>query len=250
MVLKDGAKMSKSKGNTVDPQALIDQYGADTSRLFMMFAAPPEMSLEWSDQGVDGANRFLRRLWRAVTEHAEQGVVKAGDLSDLSESLQALRRQAHQTLAKVSDDIGRRHTFNTAIAAVMELMNSLTKLNDDSEKARAVMQEALELVVLMLSPITPHICHHLWHTLGDNEAIVNASWPEVDDAALRQDKIELMVQVNGKLRAKISVAADAEQKDVEAQAFADENVQRFTDGKEVRKVILVPGRLLNIVVAG
>lgn len=250
MVLKDGAKMSKSKGNTVDPQALIDQYGADTSRLFMMFAAPPEMSLEWSDQGVDGANRFLRRLWRAVTEHAEQGVVKAGDLSDLSESLQALRRQAHQTLAKVSDDIGRRHTFNTAIAAVMELMNSLTKLNDDSEKAHVVMQEALELVVLMLSPITPHICHHLWQTLGHNEAIVNVSWPTIDETALKQDKIELMVQVNGKLRAKISVEADAEQKDVEAQAFADENVQRFTDGKEVRKVILVPGRLLNIVVAG
>lgn len=250
MVLKDGAKMSKSKGNTVDPQALIDQYGADTSRLFMMFAAPPEMSLEWSDQGVDGANRFLRRLWRAVTEHAEQGVVKAGDLSDLPESLQALRRQAHQTLAKVSDDIGRRHTFNTAIAAVMELMNSLTKLNDDSEKAHVVMQEALELVVLMLSPITPHICHHLWQTLGHNEAIVNVSWPTIDGTALKQDKIELMVQVNGKLRAKISVEADAEQKDVEAQAFADENVQRFTDGKEVRKVILVPGRLLNIVVAG
>ncbi|MEC9412007.1 MAG: leucine--tRNA ligase [Pseudomonadota bacterium] len=250
MVLKDGAKMSKSKGNTVDPQALIDQYGADTSRLFMMFAAPPEMSLEWSDQGVDGANRFLRRLWRAVIEHAKQGVVKAGDLSDLSESLQALRRQAHQTLAKVSDDIGRRHTFNTAIAAVMELMNSLTKLNDDSEKARAVMQEALELVVLMLSPITPHICHHLWQTLGHNEAIVNVPWPTIDETALKQDKIELMVQVNGKLRAKISVAADAEQKDVEALAFADENVQRFTDGKEVRKVILVPGRLLNIVVAG
>ncbi|GLP98416.1 leucine--tRNA ligase [Methylophaga thalassica] len=250
MVLKDGAKMSKSKGNTVDPQALIDQYGADTSRLFMMFAAPPEMSLEWSDQGVDGANRFLRRLWRAVTEHAEQGVVKAGDLSDLSESLQALRRQAHQTLAKVSDDIGRRHTFNTAIAAVMELMNSLTKLNDDSEKAHVVMQEALELVVLMLSPITPHICHHLWQTLGHDEAIVNVSWPTIDETALKQDKIELMVQVNGKLRAKISVAADAEQKDVEALAFADENVQRFTDGKEVRKVILVPGRLLNIVVAG
>ncbi len=250
MVLKDGAKMSKSKGNTVDPQALIDQYGADTSRLFMMFAAPPEMSLEWSDKGVDGANRFLKRLWRAVTEHAAQGVVKQGDLSDLPEALQALRRQAYQTLAKVSDDVGRRHTFNTAIAAVMELMNSFTKLNDDSETARAVMQETLELVVLMLSPITPHICHHLWHTLGHDEAVVNVSWPMVDEAALKQDKIELMVQVNGKLRAKISVAAEAEQKEVEALAFADENVQRFTEGKEVRKMILVPGRLLNIVVAG
>ncbi|WP_417535357.1 leucine--tRNA ligase [Methylophaga sp.] len=250
MVLKDGAKMSKSKGNTVDPQALIDQYGADTSRLFMMFAAPPEMSLEWSDKGVDGANRFLRRLWRAVAEHVEQGVVKQGELSDLPEALQALRRQTHQTLAKVTDDIGRRHTFNTAIAAVMELMNSLTKLNDDSEQARAVMQEALEMVVLMLSPITPHICHHLWQTLGHEKAILNVSWPLVDETALKQDKIDLMVQVNGKLRSKISVAADAEQKQVEAVAFADENVQRYTEGKEIRKIILVPGRLLNIVVAG
>jgi leucyl-tRNA synthetase len=250
MVLKDGAKMSKSKGNTVDPQSLIDQYGADTSRLFMMFAAPPEMSLEWSDKGVDGANRFLRRLWRAVVEHSEHGVIKQGDLTDLPETLQGLRRQAYQTLAKVSDDIGRRHTFNTAIAAVMELMNSLTKLNDESEKARAVTQEALELVVLMLSPITPHICHHLWQTLGHDEAIVNVSWPTVDEAALKQDKVELMVQVNGKLRAKISVSADADQKQVETVAFADENVQRFTEGKEVRKIILVPGRLLNIVVAG
>lgn len=250
MVLKDGAKMSKSKGNTVDPQALIDQYGADTARLFMMFAAPPEMSLEWSDKAVDGANRFLRRLWRAVVEHAEKGATEKLDKSTLSEALQNLRRQTHQALTKVSDDIGRRHTFNTAIAAVMELMNAITKNSDDSPQSRAVMQESLELVVLMLAPITPHICHQLWQTLGHQEAVLDASWPHVDEAALKQDTIELMIQVNGKLRSKISVAADADQEAVEAVAFAEENVQKFTAGKEVRKVILVPGRLLNIVVAG
>lgn len=250
MVLKDGAKMSKSKGNTVDPQALIDEYGADTARLFMMFAAPPEMSLEWSDKAVEGANRFLKRLWRALTDHVAQGDTVQIDADNLSDELQNLRRQAHQTLSKVTDDIGRRHTFNTAIAAVMELMNAITKLNDDSEQGRAVLQESLELVVLMLSPITPHISHALWQMLGHQGAIVDASWPAVDEAALKQDKIELMVQVNGKLRAKIAVPAEADQKAVEVIAFAEENVLRFTEGKEVRKVILVPGRLLNIVVAG
>jgi leucyl-tRNA synthetase len=250
MVLKDGAKMSKSKGNTVDPQALIDQYGADTSRLFMMFAAPPEMSLEWSDKAVEGANRFLKRLWRSVQEHVQGGEVVALDATVLSDDLQAVRRQTHQTLAKVTDDIARRHTFNTAIAAIMELMNGLSKVDTSSEQARAVMQESLELVVLMLSPITPHISHSLWAALGHDDAIVTAAWPIVDESALKQDKIELMVQVNGKLRSKISVAADASQADVEVIAFAEENVQRFTEGKEVRKVILVPGRLLNIVIAG
>ncbi len=250
MVLKDGAKMSKSKGNTVDPQALIDEYGADTARLFMMFAAPPEMSLEWSDKAVEGANRFLKRLWRAVTEHVEQGAVDKLDTTNLSDNLQDLRRQTHQTLAKVSDDIGRRHTFNTAIAAVMELMNAIGKHTDNNAQERAVKQESLEKVVLMLAPITPHICHQLWQKLGHQQAIIDASWPTVDEAALKQDNIELMVQVNGKLRAKIAVPADADQQAVEAVAFAEENVLRFTDGKEVRKVILVPGRLLNIVVAG
>jgi leucyl-tRNA synthetase len=250
MVLKDGAKMSKSKGNTVDPQALIDEYGADTARLFMMFAAPPEMSLEWSDKAVEGANRFLKRLWRAVSEHAEQGGTVQIDTGHLSDNLQNLRRQAHQTLTKVTDDIGRRHTFNTAIAAVMELMNAVAKLDDNSEQGRAVLQESLELVVLMLSPITPHISHQLWQMLGHQEAVVDAQWPTVDEAALKQDKIELMVQVNGKLRARIAVPAEADQQAVEEIAFAEENVQRFTEGKEVRKVILVPGRLLNIVVAG
>ncbi|MBL4638064.1 MAG: leucine--tRNA ligase [Proteobacteria bacterium] len=250
MVLKDGIKMSKSKGNTVDPQSLIDKYGADTARLFMMFAAPPEQSLEWSDKAVEGANRFLKRLWRTTQEHVEKGEVLALDVDALSDNLKGLRRHAHQTLTKVADDLGRRHTFNTAIAAVMELMNALAKLNDDSEQARPVVQETLEMAVLMLAPITPHICHELWQTLGHDEAIINADWPQIDESALKQDKVELMVQVNGKLRSKVSVSADADNKTIETLALADESVLRFTDGKEIRKVIVVPGRLVNIVVAG
>ncbi len=249
MVLKDGVKMSKSKGNTVDPQALIDQYGADTARLFMMFAAPPEQSLEWSDKAVEGSNRFLKRLWRSVQEHVASGAVQALDMTNLSEELQTLRRQTHLALTKVSDDIGRRHTFNTAIAAIMELMNAAAKVTDDSQQARAVVHEALEIVVLMLSPITPHISHYLWQQLGHDEAIVNVAWPEIDESAMVQDKVELMVQVNGKLRSKISVAADANKETIEALALADEGVQRFIDGNEIRKIIVVPGRLINIVVA-
>jgi leucyl-tRNA synthetase len=248
MVLKDGAKMSKSKGNTVDPQALIDEYGADTARLFMMFAAPPEMSLEWSDNAVEGANRFLKRLWRSVHEHTEVGVVESKTLTDLSEAATDLRRLAHQTLTKVADDLGRRHTFNTAIAAVMELMNALTKFTEQSDQARAVRQEVLELVVLMLAPITPHICHVLWTQLGHSNAVIDAAWPEVDSAALKQDKVELMIQVNGKLRSKLMVDVNAQQADIEPLALAEETVQRYIEGKAIRKVILVPGRLINIVV--
>ena len=248
MVLKDGAKMSKSKGNTVDPQALIDEYGADTARLFMMFAAPPEMSLEWSDNAVEGANRFLKRLWRSVHEHTEKGVVKDKNLTDLSEAATDLRRLAHQTLTKVGDDLGRRHTFNTAIAAVMELMNGLSKFTEQDTQARSVRQEVLELVVLMLAPITPHICHALWNQLGYDTAVIDAQWPEVDAEALKQDKTELMIQVNGKLRSKLMVDVNAQQADIEPLAIADENVQRYIDGKTIRKVILVPGRLINIVV--
>lgn len=249
MVLKDGAKMSKSKGNTVDPQALIDQYGADTARLFMMFAAPPELSLEWSDKAVEGANRFLKRLWRQVHEHTQAGAVQKGALSDLSEAATDLRRLTHQTLAKVTDDLGRRHTFNTAIAAVMELMNALTRFTEQSDTARQVRQEVLELVVLMLAPITPHICHVLWQQLGNENAVIDAVWPSVDDKALKQDNIELMVQVNGKLRAKIMVDANAQQADIEPLVLVDPQVQRHIENKTVRKIILVPGRLINIVVS-
>jgi len=249
MVLKDGVKMSKSKGNTVDPQSLIDQYGADTARLFMMFAAPPEQSLEWSDKAVEGSNRFLKRLWRSVNDHVALGAVQSLDITNLSEELQTLRRQIHLVLTKVTDDIGRRHTFNTAIAAIMELMNAVAKVTDDSQQARAVVNEALEIVVLMLSPITPHISHYLWHELGHDEAVVNVAWPTIDESAMVQDKVELMVQVNGKLRSKISVTADANKETIEALALADESVQRFIDGNEIRKIIVVPGRLINIVVA-
>ena len=253
MVLKDGAKMSKAKGNTVDPQALIADYGADTVRLFMMFAAPPEQALEWSDDGVQGGFRFLKRFWNAVVEHAavEHAAVDAvasADWAVLNDAQKDLRRKTHQTIAKISDDFGRRNSFNTAIAAAMELLNTVNKFEDDSDTGRAVEREALEAVVLMLSPIVPHICHALWQKLGHQTPLIDRAWPEVDESALEADQIELVVQVNGKLRARVSVAADADELAIEAHALADENVQRFIDGKAVRKVIIVPGRLVNVVV--
>ena len=248
MVLKDGAKMSKNKGNTVDPQELIARYGADTVRLFMMFAAPPEQSLEWSDDGVQGSYRFLKRFWYAVVEHAAGGPVGNLDPAALNDAQKALRRKTHQTIAKISDDIGRRSSFNTAVAAAMELLNAVNKFADDSEAGRAVEHEALEAVVLMLSPMTPHICHALWKELGHETALIDRRWPAFDEAALELDMIELVVQVNGKLRGRVSVPADAGKDAIEALAIADENVQRFVDGKAIRKVIVVPGRLVNVVV--
>ncbi|RLQ20826.1 leucine--tRNA ligase [Seongchinamella sediminis] len=246
MVLKDGAKMSKSKGNTVDPQALIDQYGADTVRLFSMFAAPPEQSLEWADSGVEGANRFLRRLWKLVASHLAADPAPALAVAALDEQQKNVRRKTHETIAKVSDDYGRRQTFNTAIAAVMELCNELGKL-DGSDQSRAVLDEALRAVVLMLSPITPHVCHTLWPLLGGEGDILHAPWPGVDEDALTRDSIEMVVQVNGKVRAKMEVPADAARDSVEATALAQDNVQRFLEGVTVRKVIVVPGKLVNIV---
>ncbi len=254
MVLKDGAKMSKSKGNTVDPQALVERYGADTARLFMMFAAPPEQSLEWSDAGVEGAFRFLKRLWKRVHSHVSVGDQRSGVVDvnapgvTLTDAQRVLRRQVHETIVKVSDDIGRRYTFNTAIAAAMELVNALYKFEDDSETGRGVTQEALETVVVLLSPIVPHICHVLWQALGHDTAVIDAPWPHADVAALIREYIELVVQVNGKLRARISVVPEAGRDVVEQAALADENVQRFTQGKVVRKVIVVPGKLVNVVV--
>lgn len=246
MVLKDGAKMSKSRGNTVDPQELIDRYGADTVRLFSMFAAPPEQSLEWSDSGVEGANRFLRRLWRLVSEHVDRGSAPPLDPANLSQAEKDLRRKTHETIAKVGDDYGRRQTFNTAIAAVMELCNEVAKLKSTEDTARAVVQEALEAALLLLCPIVPHVTEYLWRTLRDSE-ILEAAWPTVDEAALGRDELEIVVQVNGKVRAKINVPAEASNEAIEASAMAQENVTRFIEGKTVRKVIVVPGRLVNVV---
>jgi leucyl-tRNA synthetase len=240
--------MSKNKGNVVDPQELIGKYGADTVRLFMMFAAPPEQSLEWSDEGVQGSYRFLKRFWHAVMEHVEAGPAAALDTNGLTPDQKTLRHKTHQTIGKIGDDIGRRNSFNTAVAASMELLNAINKLDDASEQGRAVKHEALEAVVLMLSPMTPHICHVMWKALGNDAALVDERWPVADASALELDTVELVVQVNGKLRGRVSVPADAGKDTIEQVALADENVQRFVDGKEIRKVIVVPGRLVNVVV--
>ena len=248
MVLKDGSKMSKSKGNTVDPQQLIDKYGADTVRLFILFAAPPDQSLEWNDEGVDGAARFLKRLWKLVVTHVtQQSTVVVLNIDNLSAEQKNIRRKLHETIAKVSDDVGRRHTFNTAIAAVMELINDLTRFNDDSEQGRAVVREAIEGIVLLLSPIVPHITQQLWYELGHDELLADVSWPTCDRSAMVKDEIELVVQVNGKLRSKINVSANADKESIEVSALADEKIVANIKGKTVRKVIVVPGRLVNIV---
>ncbi|CBV42111.1 leucine--tRNA ligase [Halomonas elongata] len=241
-------KMSKSKNNGVDPQAMIDRFGADTVRLFMMFAAPPEQSLEWSDSGVEGAHRFLKRLWRLVAEHLEAGTPATLDTESLDDAQRELRRKTHETIQKASDDIGRRTTFNTAIAAVMELTNALGKFDDTSPLGLAVAREAVEACVLLLAPITPHVCHTLWAELGHDEPAIDARWPALDESALARDTIELVAQVNGKLRARLEVPADANKAAIEAQAMATENVQRHIEGKTIRKVIVVPGKLVNIVV--
>ncbi len=248
MVLKDGAKMSKSKGNTVDPQTLVERYGADTVRLFTMFAAPPDQSLEWSDSAVEGAYRFLKRLWALARGHLRHGLASPPDPEKLNEAQRTVRRKTHETIQKAGDDIGRRHTFNTGIAAVMELVNTLYKAaDDDSAQGRAVLQEGLEAAVLLLAPIVPHVTHELWQALGRDGAVVDAPWPVADPEAMAQDKLELVVQVNGKLRGHIRVPVDAARDHVEASALAEPNVQRFVNGKQVRKVIVVPGKLVNVV---
>ncbi len=242
-------KMSKSKNNGVDPQSLIDQYGADTARLFIMFASPPDQSLEWSDAGVEGAFRFLRRLWKLVYEHAQSGVVAAAQNGNgLSASQLDLRRKLHQTLGKVADDYGRRKQFNTAIAAVMELLNAYDKCDCSDAAGRALAQEVLESAVLALFPIVPHIGQALYGALKPSADAVQAAFPKADPAALKQDEIELMVQVNGKLRGSIRVAAGADKAGIEALALQSEAAGRFMEGKPAKKVIVVPGRLVNIVV--
>ncbi len=240
-------KMSKSKNNGIDPQQVIQRFGADTIRLFTMFAAPPEQTLEWVDSGVEGANRFLKRVWKLVAEHTEAGKAEAVQPDSLNNAQKALRREVHKTIHKVSDDVGRRQTFNTAIAAIMELTNALYKAPNETAQDRAIMEEALNAVVLMLNPITPHICHAMYQMLGHNDDVALAAWPQADADAMVEDEKLIIVQVNGKLRAKLTVAADASQQDVEALAKAQDNVLQFIDGKTVRKVIYVPGKLLNIV---
>ena len=242
--------MSKSKNNGVDPQKLVDEYGADTARLFMMFASPPTQTLEWADAGVDGAYRFLRRLWKQVHSHLQLGVVTIDPLllQSLPAELKTLRCQLHLTIAKVTDDLERRHTFNTAIAAVMEFINNLsTKCQGTDPHSRTLMQEALEQIVLLLSPIVPHICHELWRELRPGTELIQQTWPNADEAAMAQDQVTLIVQVNGKLRGQISISTDATKELIEQTALANENVQKFVDGQPVKKVIIVPGRLVNIV---
>jgi leucyl-tRNA synthetase len=250
MVLKDGSKMSKSKGNTVDPQALIDAYGADTARLFMMFASPPEQSLEWADSGVEGAHRFLKRLWSFVATHLSLGQIDAYKTGELPDALKQLRRQLHLTIEKISDDYGRRHAFNTAIAAVMELMNSYSRVEGDDLLTRSVRQEVLENVVLLMSPIVPHIAKALWSELKSGAIIEEAQWPVADQNAMIQDEIEYVVQVNGKLRGSIHVSVSTDKQTIEQLTIGQSFVQKFLeDGAQVRKIIVVPNKLVNVVIS-
>ncbi len=240
-------KMSKSKNNGVDPQSMIEAYGADTCRLFMMFASPPDMSLEWSDSGVEGASRFLRRVWRLAQAHVSQGLPGKLDVATLDDAQKVIRRAIHAAIKQASTDVGQFHKFNTAIAQVMTVMNVLEKAPQATEQDRALLQEGLEAVTLLLAPITPHISHELWQQLGHAGSVIDAAWPSVDEQALVQDTITLVVQVNGKLRGQVEMPAAASREEVEAAARSNENVLRFIDGLTIRKVIVVPGKLVNIV---
>ncbi|CRM94388.1 Leucine--tRNA ligase [Pseudomonas sp. 22 E 5] len=240
-------KMAKSKNNGVDPQSMIDQFGADTCRLFMMFASPPDMSAEWSDSGVEGSHRFLKRVWRLAHAHVSQGLPAKLDVAALNDEQKAIRRSTHLAIKQASQDVGQNHKFNTAIAQVMTLMNVLEKAPQVTEQDRALVQEGLETVTLLLAPITPHISHELWNRLGHSDAVIDARWPVQDDSALVQDTLQLVIQVNGKLRGHIDMPASASREEVEAAARCNENVLRFTEGLTIRKVIVVPGKLVNIV---
>ena len=250
MVLNEGSKMSKSKGNTVDPLGLIEKYGADTVRMFTLFASPPDQSLDWSDSGVEGSYRFLKRLWKIVASHESISIIGIMDSDHNSEQKQ-LRLKIHKSLQKVTDDYGRRQTFNTAIAASMELLNTTTKFSErnSSESDKAVVQESLETIILMLAPIVPHFCHVLWNHLGHEGTVMDANWPNVDESALVQDSVLIVLQVNGKLRDRIEVVKDLSKDDLEKKALENNAVKRFSDGKTLRKVIVVPGRLVNVVVS-
>ncbi|WGT35035.1 leucine--tRNA ligase [Pseudomonas atacamensis] len=240
-------KMAKSKNNGVDPQSMIDQFGADTCRLFMMFASPPDMSAEWSDSGVEGSHRFLKRVWRLAQAHVTQGLPGKLDIAALNDEQKTVRRAIHLAIKQASHDVGQNHKFNTAIAQVMTLMNVLEKAAQGTEQDRALLHEGLEAVTLLLAPITPHISHELWKQLGHADAVIDAGWPAVDESALVQDNLTLVIQVNGKLRGQIEMPASATREEIEAAARINENVLRFVDGLTIRKVIVVPGKLVNIV---
>ncbi|MCH9646519.1 MAG: leucine--tRNA ligase [Proteobacteria bacterium] len=250
MVLKDGAKMSKSKGNTVDPAEMIEKYGADTVRLFILFAAPPTQDLEWSDTGLEGAHRFVNKVYRLVESYlsdTKKHQTTTLNSNSLNAQQKEIRHKTHQTLSKITDDIERRHSFNTAIAALMELTNALNKFNNVDGQSLAVRLESITVILRALSPITPHICHYLWQQLGHNTAIINESWPEVDSNALEQDEVQIIVQVNGKLRAKINLPANSNKQLVETSALTDNNVAKFTQDLKIIKVIVIPNKLVNIV---
>jgi leucyl-tRNA synthetase len=241
------SKMSKSKNNGIDPQQVIDKLGADTVRLFMMFTAPPEQTLEWSDSAVEGAHRFIKRVWKLANDVIAAGLVKELDVSALNSDQKTLRRELHKTIDKVTDDLGRRNTFNTAIAAIMELMNKLAKAPLDSDTDKAVLFEALQAIVVMLTPITPHLGHVLWQELGNEGNVEDAQWPVADKSAMVEDEKLIVLQVNGKVRGKITVAADAEEETIKELGLNEPNVLKFIDGLTIRKVIFVKGKLLNIV---
>ena len=249
MVLQDGKKMSKSAGDAGDPQKLLDRYGADTVRTAMMFAAPPEQSFEWSEAGLEGAMRFLKRLWTAVHEHAVAGPLPELDFQDLSDEGKALRRKTHETLQKADDDYGRRMQFNTVVSAVMELANSLYKFKAKTAGDRAAAHEAWLSAVQIISPIAPHIAHSLWQTLGQQGSLVDCPWPEIDESALVQENLSLVVQVNGKVRGKIEVGASTSKEEILEIAKNESNVARYLEDKTVRKEIVVPNKLVNIVVS-
>jgi leucyl-tRNA synthetase len=244
-------KMSKSENNGVDPEGLVKRLGADTARLFTMFASPPDQTLEWSDEGAQGASRFIRRLWNAVYEHANRGLPPRLNTGTLNDAQRGLRRATHHALAKATDDIGRRRNFNTAIAATMELLNTVGRFDDPSDQGRAVRQEALEIITLVLSPIIPHVSHELWRALGHQRAAVDEPWPSVDESALAQDSVEFVVQVNGKLRGRVRVPADADEAAIREAALADEHVMKFVGNRTaIKRVIVVPGRqIANVVVS-
>ena len=251
MVLKDGSKMSKSKGNTVDPEGLISKYGADTVRLFVMFAAPPDQSLEWSDQGVQGSFRFLNRIWNLIQEHVDTGIPEKEEFDNNNKEALSLRIKTHQTLKKVKDDYERRHAFNTAIASVMELSNKIPKqfiTNNSSLSERSAAHEAIMNIVIMLAPITPHLSQHLWWELGKDTPIIDHAWPEADPELLIEETVEIAVQINGKLRATVNLDPNANQETFENKALADVNVQKYLENKDIKKIIFVPGRLINIVI--